>query len=175
MAKKKKRLNKKQTREIRRITEYMISGGAYFWSGYATFWFIDKILGGTFFWAKSIATLTGWTVNYLLQRYWVFKNPKLAKHQTEVTARYIIITLVDFVLDFLIVYGLKEYANITPYIGQFIASAFFTVWNYFWYKYWVFPEKFKQQPKKRQTVPKIVAHRALGHGAYRRVKPGSRV
>lgn len=164
MAKKKKKKN-----EIRRFTEYMISGGAYFWSGYGTFWFIDKILGGSFFWAKSVSTLVGWTVNYLLQRYWVFKNPKLAKHQTEVTSRYVIITLTDFVLDYLIVYGLKE-AGITPYIGQFIAAGFFTIWNYFWYKYWVFPEKFAKLPKKRQTVPRITAHRAHGHTAYRRPK-----
>lgn len=167
MAKKKKHLNKKQTKEIKRFSEYMISGGAYFWSGYATFWFIDKILGGAFFWAKSISTLVGWSVNYLLQRYWVFRNPKLASHQTEVTSRYAIITLTDFVLDFLIVYGLKE-VGITPYIGQFISSGFFTAWNYFWYKYWVFPEKFTKYPKKRQTLPRVVAHRAHGHSAYRR-------
>lgn len=158
---------KKKKNELTRIAEYMISGGAYFWSGYATYGFIDKVLGGTFFWAKSIATLTGWTVNYLLQRYWVFKNPKLAKHQTEVTSRYIIITLVDFVLDYLIVYYLKQ-AGITPYIGQFVSSAFFTVWNYVWYRFWVFPDKFKTMQKRRQTAVRIVAHRAHGHSAYRR-------
>jgi putative flippase GtrA len=141
------RIKKKQQREIKRFTEYMISGGAYFWSGYATFFIIDKILGGSFFWAKSIATLVGWTVNYLLQRYWVFNNPKLKKHQTEVTNRYITITLVNFVLDFLIVWGLKQ-IGITPYIGQFIASGFFTFWNYAWYKYWVFPDKYPQKTKK---------------------------
>lgn len=158
---------KKKKNEITRIVEYMISGGAYFWSGYATFGFIDKVLGGSFFWAKSISTLVGWTVNFLLQRYWVFKNPKLAKHQTEVTGRYMIITLVDFVLDFLIVFYLKQ-MGITPYIGQFVSAGFFTVWNYIWYKYWVFPDKFKSQTKRRQTIPRIVAHRAHGHSAYRR-------
>lgn len=141
------RIKKKQKREIKRFTEYMISGGAYFWSGYATFFVIDKVIGGSFFWAKSLSTLVGWTVNYLLQRYWVFNNPKLQKHQTEVTNRYITITLVNFVLDFLIVWGLKQ-IGITPYIGQFIASGFFTFWNYAWYKYWVFPEKYSKKAKK---------------------------
>ena len=141
------RIKKKQQQEIKRFAEYMISGGAYFWSGYATFFVIDKILDGSFFWAKSIATLVGWTVNYLLQRYWVFNNPKLKKHQTEVTNRYITITLVNFVLDFLIVWGLKQ-IGITPYIGQFIASGFFTFWNYAWYKYWVFPDQYPSKAKK---------------------------
>jgi putative flippase GtrA len=150
----------KTRKEVTRFTEYLLSGGAYFWSGYATFFFIDKILQGSFFWAKSVSTIFGWTVNFLLQRYWVFNNPKLKRHQTEVTSRYIIITLVDFVLDYLIVYGLKR-MGITPYIGQFVSAGFFTVWNYFWYRFWVFPDKFKKTRNIR-----LVAHRPHGHSAY---------
>lgn len=160
-------MKKKQRKELVRITEYMISGGAYFWSGYAMFFVIDKGLGLSFFWAKSISTLTGWTVNFLLQRYWVFKNPELKKHQTEVTGRYMFITIVDFILDYLIVYALFT-VGITPYIGQFISAGFFTVWNYLWYKYWVFPEKFAKKKRVRQTPARVVAHRAHGHSAYRK-------
>lgn len=161
-------MKKSQKQEIKRFTEYMISGGAYFWSGYLTFFIIDKGLKGSFFWAKSVSTLVGWTVNYLLQRYWVFKNPALKKHETEVTGRYIFITLVDFVLDYFIVFGLKA-AGITPYIGQFVSSGFFTIWNYLWYKYWVFPEKFA---KKRSTVTaaRVLAHRAHGHSGYQKMR-----
>jgi putative flippase GtrA len=163
------KFTKKQKKEVTRITEYMISGGAYFWSGYLAFFIIDKGLGMAFFWAKSISTLIGWTVNFVLQRYWVFKNPELAKHQTEVTSRYIILTVVDFILDFLIVYGLKL-IGITPYIGQFVSAGFFTVWNYLWYKYWVFPEKFSKTAKKARVTPtRVLAHRAHGHSAYRKV------
>lgn len=158
----------KKLGEVRRITEYLISGGAYFWSGYLIFFAIDKGLEGSFFWAKSVSTLGGWAVNYVLQRYWVFKNPHLRKHQTEVTGRYAVITIVDFVLDYMIVYGLKQF-GITPYLGQFVSSGFFTVWNYLWYKYWVFPDKFA---KKRAyvTVPRVVVHRAHGHTAYLKIK-----
>lgn len=165
----KKRKQKKS--ELRRFAEYMISGGAYFWSGYLVFFIVDKGLGLAFFWAKASATLVGWTVNYILQRYWVFKNPELKKHQTEVTSRYTFITLVNFVLDYLIVYGLKT-IGVTPYIGQFISSGFFTVWNYLWYKFWVFPEKFKAKKAKkvRHGPIKVVAHHAHGHAAYRVVQ-----
>lgn len=165
-----RKLKKKEARELKRFTEYMISGGAYFWSGYATFFLIDKGLGLAFFWAKSVSTLVGWTVNYLLQRYWVFNNPKLKKHQTEVTGRYTFITLLDFVLDYFIVYYLKVF-GVTPYIGQFVSSGFFTVWNYLWYKLWVFPEKFKKKAQKAKMGPaKVIAHRPHGHSAYRIVK-----
>jgi putative flippase GtrA len=158
----------KQVKEVKRFTEYMISGGAYFWSGYLAFLLIDKGLHGSFFWAKSVSTLSGWTVNYLLQRYWVFRNPALKRHQTEVTSRYIVITLIDFVLDYCIVLGLKQ-AGITPYLGQFVSAGFFTVWNYLWYRFWVFPEKFVKKPVVI-TVPRIVAHRPHGHSAYQRIK-----
>lgn len=161
------KISKKQSKELKRFAEYMISGGAYFWSGYLTFFLIDKGLGLAFFWAKSVSTLVGWSVNYILQRYWVFRNPELAKHQTQVTGRYTVITLVNFVLDFMIVYGLKL-AGISPYIGQFVSAAFFTVWSYLWYKYWVFPDKFKKKSKKpRHGLARIFAHYAHGHAAYR--------
>lgn len=159
-----RKLKRSEVKEVKRITEYMISGGAYFWSGYASFFVIDKLLGGSFFWAKSISTLVGWTINYVLQRYWVFHNPKLKKHQAEVTNRYVIITLVDFVLDYLIVFWLKQ-AGLTPYLGQFVSSGFFTVWNYLWYKYWVFPEKFVKL-KPRPGAARIVAHRGYGPTAF---------
>lgn len=141
------RLRKKEKREVKRITEYLVSGGAYFWSGYTMFWFIDKVLGGSFLYAKTISMLFGWTVNYILQRYWVFNNAKLAKHQTEVTSRYIGLSLFNFVIDYFIVLGLKD-AGLTPYIGQFVAAGFFTVWNYFWYKLYVFPDKY---PRHKQA------------------------
>lgn len=160
-----KKLKKKQKFDLIQAVEYMISGGAYFWSGYLTFFIIDKILDGSFFWAKSVSTLAGWTVNYLLQRFWVFRNPKLANHQTEVTGRYAAITLVDFVLDYGIVFGLKT-IGISPYIGQFISSGFFTVWNYLWYRFWVFPAKFTKK-RVKVSVPRVVAHRPHGHSAYR--------
>lgn len=137
-------LKPKQKREVKRITAYMISGGAYFWSGYLVFFALDKGLGWSLWWAKLSANITGWTVNYLLQRYWVFNNPKLAKHQMAVSVRYIFITAVNFVLDYAIVATLKAY-GLTPYLGQFVSSAFFTVWNYLWYKFWVFGTKFPKR------------------------------
>ena len=163
------KLRKKQKREILRITEYLISGGAYFWSGYALFALLWSGLGVSLWWAKLAANLFGLSINYLLQRFWVFKNPALAKHKTEVTGRYIFITLADFLIDYLIVNALKSF-GVTPYIGQFVSSAFFTPWNYLWYRFWVFPEKFVKRKKARATPARVFAHRAHGHSAYRAIR-----
>lgn len=152
-----KKLRKGQRLELIRIAEYMVSGGAYFWSGYLAFALFygfqtDSVsfegLGWSLFWAKLAANLIGWTVNFVLQRYWVFKNPHLKGHLGDVTARYIALTLFDFVLDFFIVYGLAQ-IGISPYIGQFVSAGFFTVWNYFWYKYWVFPHRYHPKHAKK--------------------------
>jgi len=130
----------------KRFIEYFISGGAYFWSGYAIFAVAYSGLHWNLWWAKLAANIFGWTVNYLLQRFWVFKNPSLAKHRTEVTGRYIFITLLDFVLDYLIVSWLKGW-GLTPYLGQFASSGFFTVWNYLWYRNWVFTNRIHRRKK----------------------------
>lgn len=124
-------------REAIRFAQYMVSGGLYFWSGYAVFFVCDQWLGWSLWWAKLSSNILGWTVNYLLQRYWVFRSPELKAQPVKVTGRYAVITLVDFVLDYLIVAGLKD-LGLTPYLGQFVSAGFFTVWNYFWYKFWVF-------------------------------------
>ncbi len=142
---------KKLHAELVRIGEYMVSGGLYFWSGYAVFFICDSLFGWSLWWAKLSANIVGWVVNYMLQRFWVFRNPVLAKHRTEVTSRYAVITAVDFILDYFIVYGLQQ-AGISPYIGQFVSAAFFGVWNYLWYKSWVFTSRFYRKPHPKHAV-----------------------
>lgn len=151
---------------IVQFVEYMVSGGVYFWVGYGVFALTWSALGWSLWWAKLTANIVGWTANFLMQRYWVFKNPALKGHQTEVTGRYIFITLVDFIMDYFIVAGLKQ-LGITPYIGQFISAGFFTGWNYFWYRFWVFPDKI-DRGKIKVTLTRLFVHRPHGHNSYRR-------
>ncbi len=136
--------SKKHKAEIKRIIYYSITGGAWFWSGYAMFAFCDKVLGLDLWWAKLIANIFGISVNFILERIWVFADTRTHKRLTVVTERYIIITLINFLIDYLIVLGLKN-IGITPYIGQFISAGFFYVWNYVWYKFWVFAATRKQK------------------------------
>ena len=136
------------------FAEYMIAGGAYFWVGYLAFFALDKGLHFNLFVTTMISNLIGWTVNFILQRYWVFKNPHMRGHMGDTTSRYMVITLVDFGLNYLILFGLNK-VGISPYIGQFISSGFFTGWNYLWYRYWVFPDRYKNKKK----FPHKKAHR----------------
>lgn len=155
------KINKRRRKLIVQFIEYMIAGGAYFWSGYLAFAFLygDSAnhwpsLHWNLWWSTIISNVFGWTVNFLLQRYWVFKNPHLKGKLAKVTGRYLFITLVDFLLNYIILYALKQ-VGITPYIGQFISSGFFTVWNYFWYRFWVFPERIPapRHPARKHIRP----------------------
>jgi putative flippase GtrA len=132
-----RRQQKRFRRELIRIGEYLISGGLYFWTGYATFFVAFSLFGWNLFWAKLASNIVGWTVNFVALRFWVFANPNLSKHQVDVTGKYAFITLVNFGLDYVIVYALTL-VGVTPYIGQFVSAGFFTVWNYIWYKTFVF-------------------------------------
>lgn len=124
-----------QTTELKRITEYFISGGAWFWSGYIIIVLLDDVIG--LFLANLVGNGVGITINFFLNRYWVFKGKRQASLETS-TRRYVIYTALNaFVLNYIILLGLQN-IGIKPEIGQFIASGFFTVWNYLWYKTWVF-------------------------------------
>src|SRR5436190_8679339 len=141
------KIKTKNRKVVVQFVEYMISGGVYFWVGYLLLDYFYYILHWNLWWSTIISSIAGWTANFILQRFWVFNNKALKEHATQVTTRYIIITLVDLVLNYFILYGLKQ-VGITPAIGQFISSAFFTAWNWFWYKLWVFPEKFTRKKSK---------------------------
>lgn len=147
--KKSKRTTAKQKRralEVKRVVEYFISGGVWFWSGYAIIVLLDNHIG--LFWANFIGNAVGITLNFLLERYWVFKTKKPAKLGI-VAKRYVVYTALNaFLLNYLILLGLKN-VGIEPEIGQFIASGFFTVWNYFWYKFYVFKGMEEHRSRRR--------------------------
>lgn len=123
--------------EIRRFIKYLAGGSLYFWVGYAVFAIGYSMLHWGWLPAKILADAIGWSTNYLIQRLWAFSNQI---HLSEIrhVGRYIFIESIGFIMDYLIIYSLTK-IGISPYIGFFISSGFFTVWSWFWYKYWVFP------------------------------------
>lgn len=126
--------------KLLQFAKYMAGGSLYFWSGYAIFAICYSGLHWSWLPSKILADVIGWTLNYLVQRYWAFAPE--GKHLSEMqhVGRYIFIETIGFGLDYAIIGGLN-YIGISPYIGFFISSGFFTVWSFLWYKYWVFPEK----------------------------------
>jgi putative flippase GtrA len=131
---------------MRQFLKYMAGGSIYFWVGYAVFAICYSLLHWWWLWAKMAADIIGWSLNYIVQRYWTFNTGHLKLREMQHVARYLTIEGIGFILDYAIIAGLKL-IGITPYIGFFLSAAFFTVWSYVWYKYWVFPEE--KQPRAR--------------------------
>lgn len=129
------------------LLQYFIGGGAFFWSGYIAFAVFDGLLGWPLFIAKQLANLIGLSANYIIQDRLAFKDPKAKKLlNRRRTGRYITITIINLGIDYLIVAGLNE-VGISPYLGQFASAGFFTIWNFLWYKYWVFVPASKKKGK----------------------------
>lgn len=140
----------KNKRLLNQIWGYMVAGGAFFWSGYASFAVFYSVFHWPLFVAKQVANLIGLTINYILEDQWVFKKKRAnTTYDKRRASRYIIITIVNFGIDYLIVADLKQ-IGITPYVGQFVSAGFFTVWNFVWYKYWVFAHHPSKKRGKRR-------------------------
>ncbi len=122
------------------VIRYGISGGAFFWSGYLVFAILYSGLGLSLGPAKITAYLIGLSINFGLQRWWVFKSGRPKKNLPKVTGKYLLLSLVNLGIDYVIVVGLAE-LGMSPYLGQFVSAAFFTVWNYVWYKFIVFKKE----------------------------------
>lgn len=128
---------KKYKKILIQFAEYMVAGGAYFWSGYFIIVFLTPVIG--LWWANLLGNGVGVTVNFVLERNWVFVGSK--KHTlTQVSGRYIVFTACNFIINYFILKGLQS-VGIPVAIGQFIAAGFFTFWNYVWYRFWVFKGK----------------------------------
>ncbi len=151
--KKKKLFSKSRRASIKQFIQYSITGGAWFWSGYAVFALCYSVFKLDIVTSKIISYVVGLLVNFVLERFWVFDNKHARKELDKVTVRYVVLSVVNLGIDTAIVWGLSQ-AGISPYIGQFVSAGFFTIWNYVWYKLWVFA-KGKPPAPKRPAAPAL--------------------
>lgn len=124
-------------KRIVQFIEYLIGGGVYFWSGLAIFALLYSVFHIDWLVAKIVADAIGWTLNFFVQRYWAFNDRRLKNKTASTGKRYFVITLLNFAIDYSIVATMKHF-GVTPYLGIITASIFFTIWNYLWYRFWVF-------------------------------------
>lgn len=122
------------------FAEYMVGGGVYFWGGMAVFAVCFDVFHWPWWISKGLADIFGWSANFGIQRYWAFYDPKLKGQNRRVIFRYVLINGIDLVFDYLIVWAFV-YNGVTPYAGFFVSAAFTTVWDYLWYRFWVFRPK----------------------------------
>jgi putative flippase GtrA len=118
----------------------MVGGGVYFCGGLAIFALCFDVFHWPWWVSKGLADIFGWSANFAIQRYWAFDNPKLKGRDRRVLFRYVLINGIDLFFDYGIV-AVFVYHHITPYAGFLGSAAFTTVWDYLWYRFWVFSSR----------------------------------
>lgn len=151
--------SKKTKHQLKEIIQYSITGGAWFWSGYAMFALCFSVFHLGIVPSKIISYIFGLSINFILERFWVFDSRDARKNLDRVSFRYIALSTVNLGIDTAIVWSLNQ-AGITPYIGQFVSAGFFTVWNYLWYKLWVFARHSPPAPR-RAAAPTLKRPKAV--------------
>lgn len=117
--------------------KYWIGGNVYFWTGYGVFALCYSGFGWDWLPAKIVGDVIGLSANFIIQRYWAFNDPSLKGKTVQISIKYIATMALSLTIDYLIV-GVLKHLGVSPYIGLWVAATFFTVWNYLWYKFWVF-------------------------------------
>ena len=116
-------------------------GVAFFVVGYAVFSLLYGALHWSWFPAKVVGDSLGWGVNFAIQYFGAFREERQGHKPHVVVGKFTTISLINLVIDYAIV-ALLKWVGVSPFIGLIIASQFFTIWKWLWYKHWVF------QPKK---------------------------
>src|SRR5450631_2264582 len=94
-----KKMKRKSTKQF---AKYIAGGSVYFWSGYIVFAIGYSVLHWWWLWAKVAADAIGWSLNYVVQRYWAFGEQHHLSEMQHV-GRYLIIESIGFVLDYAII------------------------------------------------------------------------
>lgn len=119
----------------KRFAWFNFGGLVFFVVGYAVF----AVLYGWLHWhwllAKGLADITGWSLNYLIQHYLAFDGR--AHGHRKVLRKHVPFSLLNVLIDYAIVGGLK-WLGVTPFLGLWISSLFFTIWKWLGYKHFVF-------------------------------------
>lgn len=121
----------------------------YFVVGYALFALCYGVLGWNWLLSKVIADVTGLAIDFIIQKTLTFRQQSKGSSRGSTASKFGVLSIVNIVLDYLIVGGLNK-LGVTPYIGVVVSAVFFTVWKWFWYKYWVFKGKDKARIKRVQ-------------------------
>lgn len=132
-----KRPSKPSRKGVLQFVWFNAGGIAFFVVGYLVFVLLYGPLHWSWLWAKVVGDTLGWLTNFAIQYSVAFREERAGHKKHVVAGKFTVISLLNLGIDYLIVWLLKL-AGVSPFIGLIIASQFFTLWKWFWYKRWVF-------------------------------------
>ncbi len=128
-----------------------IAGNILFWVTYGSYFIFDSIARIPYPVSFVMASITGNIVFFLVDRHWIYNAKNGKRKSSREIFRFIIFMVVNFFLNLFIVESLNDRLEITPYIGQFISAAFFSVWTFLGLHFWVFQPEYTRHPALTYT------------------------
>lgn len=117
-----------------------LAGNILFWGTYLGFFLLYEFGNWTEVLALAVASVIAHILFFIANSEWVFDEKGERRKTPGELTRFVVFMGLNFFINLGIIYGLSHFFGITPYIGQFIAALFFTIWTFIGLKYWVFRE-----------------------------------
>ena len=132
------------------LTEFaklQLAGYIPFWGKYLGFAFFDNFTPVPTFYALLIPMVLANIIFFYVDDKWVFSHPAGTRKNNFEAVKFAVFILISEIFVLGITYGLYNFADITPYIGQFISGFIMAIWTFFGLRFWVF----KSTPAKQRT------------------------
>jgi dolichol-phosphate mannosyltransferase len=97
---------------------------------YITLYTLTEVVGLWYIGSAVIAAVINYTSNFLLQKFWTFKN-KTTHNVRQQASKYLGLAITLHILNLLLLYSLVEYIHLWYLAAQAIVSAVLTVISYF--------------------------------------------
>jgi putative flippase GtrA len=121
-----------------------IAGNILFWGTYIGYPIFHELLEWAELPALATASILAHGLFFVVDSEWVFNEKGRGGHERKTVnelVRFALFMGLNYFINLGIIASLSMYLHITPYIGQFIAALFFTLWTYIGLKYWVFKRR----------------------------------
>jgi putative flippase GtrA len=114
---------------------YLVVGGLSFIFDFGVLWLLHDVFGVPLPISTPVAFLLSFVVTYTLQRTVAFRS---SQGVAPSVVRYSILVAINTVATTLIVWG-ADALGFPWATGKVVAVVATVIWNYFAYRYWVFP------------------------------------
>lgn len=138
------------------LTEFaklQLAGYIPFWGKYVGFALFDNFTPLPTFYALLIPMVLANIVFFYVDDKWVFSHPARKRKNNYEAVKFAIFILLSELVVLGMTYGMYNFANITPYIGQFISGLIMAIWTFFGLRFWVFghgtPAKHKTKTRRK--------------------------
>ena len=128
---------------LKNLIEFLklqLAGNILFWGTYLGFFLLYEVANWTEVLSLAVASIIAHILFFIANSEWVFDEKGERRKTSGELTRFVAFMGLNYFINLGIIYGLRHFFDISPYIGQFIAAAFFTLWTFIGLKYWVFRE-----------------------------------